>query len=84
MAWECVRCQKKIFVPRERAIKFAIEWKYAKRNKVLSVDIRNLKKIKPKATITHVQCGEPEVEGFERRIRDGLKIPDDFDHPLLV
>lgn len=84
MAWTCVRCSKKIFAPREHAVKFVIEWKYAKRKKLLSVDIKNLKAVKNGATITHVQCDEPEVEGFDQRMRECLKVPGDFDHPLLV
>jgi len=84
MAWMCLRCNKRIFAPREHSISFVIEWKYKKTKKILSADIKNLKVIKERATITHVQCKFPEVDGFDDRLRKTLKIPADFDHPLLL
>jgi len=83
MAWECVRCRKKIFAPREHATKFAVTWSFAKGTKTLNVDIKNLRKVKPRATVTHIHCSEPDVPGFEERIRRALGLPKAYSHPLI-
>ncbi len=84
MAWLCVRCQRKIFAPREQAIRFAMLWKYVKIRNELTMDLKNLKDIKDNATVTHAPCEIPEVEGFKDRMKASLKMPESADHPLLI
>lgn len=83
MAWTCVRCEKKIYEPREGSIRFALEWKYKKTSSDLTIDIKRLDKIKEKSVITHIRCDNPEVEGFKDRMREKLRMPKNKDHPLL-
>lgn len=83
MAWRCIRCQKRIFEPREGAIRFAFRWKYVKKHGELSVDLKNLNDIKRKSTVTHLECPKEEEEGFKDRMRRELGMPNNVDHPLL-
>ena len=83
MAWVCVRCQKRIFEPREGAIRFAFQWKYVKKHGELVVDLKNLRDIRRKATVTHLECPKDEVDGFKERMRQQLKMPNGAEHPLL-
>lgn len=83
MAWVCVRCQKRIFEPRRDAIRFAFQWKYIKKHGELVVDLKNLKEIRPRAVITHLECPKGEEPGFKDRMREVLKMPRGAEHPLL-
>lgn len=84
MAWVCPRCEKKIFAPREAAIRFAFSWKYKKRTEELLIDLKNLKEINDKAVVTHIQCPSPETPGFKDRMKAALQMPSNKDHPLLI
>jgi len=84
MAWVCPRCEKKIFAPREEAIRFAFLWKYTKKTGELVVDLRNLRDINDKAVVTHLHCPIAEKPGFKERIKAMLQIPEHRDHPLLI
>jgi len=83
MAWTCVRCQKRIFEPREGAIRFAFQWKYILKYGELFVDLKNLNKIGRKSTVTHLECPKGEEPGFIDRMRKQLRMPSNVDHPLL-
>jgi len=83
MAWTCVRCQKRIFEPREKAIRFAFQWKYILKYGELVIDLKNLKSIGRKSTITHLECPRAEEPGFKDRMRKELRMPSTLDHPLL-
>lgn len=83
MAWVCVRCEKRIFEPREDAIRFAFRWKYIKKHGELSVDLKNLRKLSEKAIVTHLECPKQESDGFKDRMRTKLRMPANADHPLL-
>lgn len=84
MAWQCPRCEKKIFCPREAAIRFAFVWKYTKKTQDLQVDLKNLREIRDGAVVTHMHCPTPEVPGFKERIKGMLEMPEHRDHPLLI
>jgi len=84
MAWVCVRCQRKIFSPREKAIRFAMHWKYVKSRNELTMDLKNLKDIKDNAVVTHAPCEAREIDGFKERMKRALKMPEAADHPLLI
>lgn len=84
MAWVCVRCERKIFAPRESAIRFAMCWKFVKARNELTMDLKNLKDIKDNAVVTHAPCEVPEKDGFKERMKKALQMPEVADHPLLV
>lgn len=79
----CVKCQKRIFEPREGSVRFAMEWKYKKKTNDLIAEVAKLDKIREEAVVTHLHCPYPEVDGFTMRMRTLLRIPIDADHPLL-
>lgn len=83
MAWVCPRCEKKIFEPREGAVRFVFLWKYVQKTEILSMDLKNLNDIKKGAVITHLHCPSKETPGFKSRIKSMLKMPDHREHPLL-
>jgi hypothetical protein len=83
MAWICPRCEKRIFAPREAAIRFVFRWKYTKTTEELVVDLKNLKDIRDDAVVTHLHCPETEKPGFKERIKAMLKMPEHREHPLL-
>jgi len=83
MAWTCIRCQKRIFEPREGAIRFAFVWKYVRKHGELSVDLKNLRDIKRKSVVTHLECPRVEELDFKDRMRRELRMPRNVDHPLL-
>ncbi len=84
MAWVCVRCQRKIYSPQKKAKRWGMWWKYVKKTQELTVDMESLHKIRDNATVTHLYCDEPEVEGFTERMKRELGMPADCDHPLLM
>ena len=83
MAWTCIRCQKRIFEPREGAIRFAFMWKYIRKHGELFVDLKNLRDIRSKATVTHLECPKDAEPGFKERMQTQLRMPSNVDHPLL-
>lgn len=83
MAWVCPRCEKRIFAPREAAIRFVFHWKYKKSTEELTMDLKNLRDIKDGSVVTHLHCPEQEKPGFKERIKAMLKMPDHREHPLL-
>lgn len=83
MAWVCPRCEKRIFAPREEAIRFAFVWKYTQSRNDLVVDLKNLTDIKNEAVVTHMTCPSPETPGFPSRIKAMLKMPAHREHPLI-
>lgn len=83
MAWVCPRCEKRIFAPREGAVRFAFVWKYKKKTEELTVDLKNLREIKDDSVVTHLHCPEEEKPGFKTRIKAMLNMPDHREHPLL-
>lgn len=84
MAWKCVRCAKRIFRPRENAIKHAMEWRYIKTRRSLTTDLRNLHDLKDDAVVTHAVCNHVELEGFDERMRSALGLPAKLMHALLL
>ncbi len=82
MAWTCVRCQKRIFVPRKEAFRYAMTWKFIKSKSDLVVEMKNLKDISPDTVITHLSC-DIEKDGFEDRMKSALKMPESSSHPML-
>lgn len=83
MAWTCVRCEKRIFHPRDGAVKFAMEWKFVKTKGELLVDLRNLTDLKPESVVTHLSCNGDPVD-FKVRMREALGMGQDSEHPLLM
>jgi hypothetical protein len=83
VAWVCPRCEKKIFEPREEAVRFVFLWKYVKKTEVLSMDLKNLKDVKKGSVITHLHCPSEEKPGFKSRIKAMLNMPEHREHPLL-
>ena len=83
MAWVCPRCEKRIFAPREAAIRYVFQWKYVKKHEELTMDLRNLKDVKDGSVLTHWHCPEPESPGFKSRIKAMLGMPEHREHPLL-
>lgn len=84
MAWTCVRCLKKIFAPRRGAFKYAMEWRYIKVRSELLCELSKLSDLKEDSIITHLSCDLSEVDGFNDRMKERLKMPADASHPLLV
>lgn len=84
MAWTCVRCNRKLFKPREGAFRYAMEWRYIKSKGELLCEMAKLGEIDEKAVVTHLACDAPEVDGFETRMRARLKMPVSATHPLLA
>jgi hypothetical protein len=83
VAWVCPRCEKKIFEPREDAVRFVFLWKYVKKTEILSMDLKNLREIRKGAVITHLHCPSSETPGFKERIKSMLNMPEHREHPLL-
>ena len=83
MAWVCLRCQRKIFAPREEAVRYAFQWKYVKKTGELLMDLKNLTAIKNGAIVTHLHCPAEEKPGFKERMKDVLKMPAQREHPLI-
>ena len=83
MAWTCVRCGKRIFEPRKKAIRYAFRWKFIKSRGELLLDLKNLKDIRKNAVVTHFHCNKPEVEGFKDRMKAELRMPVNVEHPML-
>jgi len=84
MAWICVRCEKRIFRPREFAIKHAMEWRYVKKRRSLTTALRNLHDLKDVSVITHAVCNHDELEGFDERMKTALGMPANVMHALLL
>lgn len=82
MAWTCIRCMKRIFMPRKYAYRYAMHWRYIKSRGELTADMKNLKVLKDGAVVTHLQCDGID-DGFEDRMRKALEMPQDSIHPLL-
>ena len=82
MAWKCIRCEKRIFAPREGSHTFALEWRFSPTKKELALNLIKLHDLDAGAAVTHVQC--MEIDGFVDRMKKKLKIPKNVTHPLLV
>jgi hypothetical protein len=83
MAWTCQRCLKNIFAPRRNSRNYAMEFKYIRSKGELSYELRELTELKDNAVVTHLTCDLPEVEGYQGRVREILKMPTNSVHPLL-
>ena len=84
MAWKCVRCNKRIFKPREHSMKHAMEWRYVKIRRSLTTALRNLHDLKDSSVITHAVCDDAELEGFDERMKLALGMPANVMHALLL
>ena len=84
MAWKCMRCGKRIFKPRENAIKHAIEWRYTETRRSLTTELRNLHDLEESAVVTHAACNDDEQEGFDERMKAALELPSNAMHALLL
>ena len=84
MAWVCQRCGKRIFKPREKAIKHAMEWRYVKSRRSLTTALRNLQDLKDSAVVTHAVCMLAEREGFDERMKTALGMPVNSMNALLL
>ena len=84
MAWKCMRCGKRIFKPRDKAIKHAMEWRYVNSRRSLTTALRNLQDLKEDAVITHAVCILEEQEGFDERMKSALEMPKNSMNALLL
>ena len=82
MAWTCLRCLKQI-KQHTKTLRYVLEYRYIRSRGELFVEMRKLGDIGPSSVVAHNHCTAPEIEGFEQRMRQALKVPRNADHPLL-
>lgn len=83
MAWNCVKCNKKIFKPRRNAVTFVMSWKFNKTQSDLTCEVKNLKDVSDESCISHVVCEGDSEKNFSERVRLFFGIPKKSSHPLI-